>query len=166
MSFIKNAVLAPLAIAALAASVSSQAAQIRHTIQLEASVPSSSFLVQPVDPDLTAKVNTLNWNPGSESIEALRAPFYAKHTAGSIEASVLDLPVLSSATNTIGLKVSFNGVELGTDAKEVLNKEEAALSPTVYLDIEPVKPATGGYKEGLYVGNVNLAFDAVLPPTP
>lgn len=164
MSFIKNAVLAPLAIAALAASVSSQAAQIRHTIQLEASVPSSSFLVQPVDPDLTAKVNPLSWNPGAESLDALRAAFYAKHTAGSIEASVLDLPVLSSATETINLNVKFNGVALGTTPVPVLSKDEAALSPTVYLDIEPVKPTTGGYKEGYYVGNVNLAFDAVLVP--
>lgn len=164
MSFIKNAVLAPLAIAALAASVSSQAAQIRHTIQLEASVPSSSFLVQPVDPDLTAKVNPLSWNPGAESLNALRAAFYAKHTAGSIEASVLDLPVLSSATDTINLNVKFNGVALSTTPVAVLSKAEAALSPTVYLDIEPVKPTTGGYKEGYYVGNVNLAFDAVLVP--
>lgn len=163
MSFIKNAVLAPLAIAALAASVSSQAAQIRHTIQLEASVP-SSFLVQPVDPDLTAKVNPLSWNPGAESLDALRAAFYAKHTAGSIEASVLDLPVLSSATDTINLNVKFNGVALSTTPVAVLSKAEAALSPTVYLDIEPVKPTTGGYKEGYYVGNVNLAFDAVLVP--
>lgn len=166
MSFIKNAVLAPLAVAAMAASLSSQAAQVRHTIQLEATVPSASFMVQPVDPDLTAKVNKLAWNPGSESIDALRAAFYAKHTGGSIEASVLDLPVLSSATDTIDLKVKFNGVELGIDPEEVLDAPQAALSPTVYLDIEPLKPTTGGYKEGVYVGNVNLAFDAVLTPAP
>jgi hypothetical protein len=166
MSLLKNAVIAPLAIAAMAASLGSQAAQIRHTIQLEASVPSSSFLVQPVDPDLVGKVNKLNWNPGSETLDSLRAPFYAKHTAGSIEASVLELPVLSSANDSITLKVKFNGEDLGTAPVPVLNAAEAALAPTVYLDIEPVKPTTGGYKEGVYVGNVNLAFDAVLTPTP
>ena len=164
MYSIKNAVLAPLAIAALFAAVNSQAAQIRHTIQLEASVPSSSFLVQPVDPDLTAKRNTLAWNPGAETIEPLRAPFYAKHTAGSIEASVLDAPVMTSATDSIALNVKFNSVALGVTPVVVLTKAEAALSPTVYLDIEPVKPTTGGYKEGTYVGNVNLAFDAVIIP--
>jgi hypothetical protein len=164
MSFLKAAAVTPLALAAMIASVNTQAAQVRHTIQLEATVPSASFLVQPVDPDLTGKVQTLSWNPGSESLDALRAPFYAKHTGGSIEASVLDIPVLSSATETIDLTVKFNNVELGTTPVEVLDKPEAALSPTVYLDIEPVEPATGGYKEGYYVGNVNLAFDAVLKP--
>lgn len=161
MSLIKIAILAPLALAALAASVSSQAAQIRHTIQLEASVPSASFMVQPVDPDLVTRVNRLSWNPGSETLDALREPFYAKHTAGSIEASVLDLPVLSSATESVPLTVKFNNVTLGTLALEVLDKAAAAGSPTVYLDIEAVKP-TGGFVEGTYVGNVNLAFDAVI----
>ena len=161
MSFLKTAAVAPLALAVLFASVNSQAAQVRHTIQLEATVPSSSFLVQPVDPDLTGKVQTLAWNPGAEALDALRAPFYAKHTAGSIEASMLDVPVLSSATETIALTVQFNSVTLSTTPVEVLDAPAAALSPTVYLDIEPTKPATGGYKEGYYVGNVNLAFDAV-----
>lgn len=163
MSLIKTAIVAPVALAALALSISGQAAQIRHTVQLQASIPSSSFMVQPIDPDLTGKVNILAWNPGTESLDALRAPFYAKHTAGSIEASVLDVPVLSSASETIGLDVKFNGVTLGTTPVEVLDKPAAALSPTVYLDIEPVKPGTG-YVEGTYVGNVNLAFDAVIVP--
>lgn len=161
MSLIKNAVIAPLALAALATSLTSQAAQVRHTIQLEASVPSAAFLVQPVDPDLTAKVNTMTWNPGAETINSLRAPFYAKHTAGSIEASVLDVPVMNSATDSITLTVKFNGINLSTTPVEVLSKPEAALAPTVYLDIEPTKP-TAGYKAGTYVGNVNLAFDAVI----
>lgn len=161
MTLLKTALLAPLAFAALAASVSSQAAQIRHTIQLEASVPSSSFMVQPVDPDLVTRVNRLNWNPGAETLDALREPFYAKHTAGSIEASVLDLPALSSATETISLTVKFNGKTLSTTPVEVLDKPAAALAPTVYLDIEAVKP-TAGFVEGTYVGNVNLAFDAVI----
>lgn len=163
MSILKKAVLAPLAIATLAASVSAQAAQVRHTIQLEATVPSSSFMVEPVNQDLVTKVNILKWQPGAETFEALREPFYAKHTAGSIEASVLDVPTLSSATETIDLNIKFNGKPLSTTPTEVLAKAEAALAPTVYLDIDPVKPAAG-FKEGLYVGNVNLAFDAVLIP--
>ncbi|MNJ57608.1 hypothetical protein D3C77_532030 [compost metagenome] len=107
----------------------------------------------------------LNYNPVAEALETLRKQFVAKHTAGTIEGSVLVTPELQdiAGTEKIALQVSFNNKPLTTTPVEVATASEAAAGATVWLEIKPTKPA-GGYKAGTYEGNVQLSFDAVVKP--
>ncbi|MNJ40322.1 CS1 type fimbrial major subunit [compost metagenome] len=165
MSALKKLVLAPFAVAALAVSVQAMAAKDQHTIQLEATIPSLVFHVQPVDGSWIPVTQTLQYSSATDSLDTLRKEFYAKHTAGTIEASVLNTPALQniSGTETIDLNVSFNNKALSSTPVEVVTETDAGLGVTAWLEIQPVKPAAG-YVAGTYEGNVQLAFDAVVAP--
>ncbi|MDD2058623.1 fimbrial protein [Pseudomonas sp. GD03860] len=165
MSALKKIILAPVALVALAVSVQAMAQQERKTIQLEATIPSLEFHVEPVDNSWIGTPQVLGWNPIAGSLDTLRKQFFAKHTAGSIEASLLNTAELQSivGNDKIDLEVSFNNKALSTTGVEVLTEAEAEQGSTVWLEIKPTTPA-GGYVAGNYEGNVQLAFDAVLAP--
>ncbi|MNJ44095.1 CS1 type fimbrial major subunit [compost metagenome] len=165
MTSLKKIILAPFALAALAVSAQTMAAtQERHTVQLEATIPSQVFHVQPVDGSWLPNTQVLNYNPVTETLETLRKQFFAKHTAGTIEASLLTTPELQdiASPEKIALQVSFNNTAVTTTPVEVVNAAESLAGITTFLEIKPTKPVTG-YKAGIYEGNVQLAFDAVVP---
>ncbi|ROM93893.1 CS1 type fimbrial major subunit [Pseudomonas brassicacearum] len=159
--FKKFAIAAPLAALALGSSVVFAASETRHTIQLTAHVPTKTFHVQPVDPDLVIRDQVLSYNPATGDLSTLRAAFDTRHTAGAIEASLESAATLFNGSDTVPLTVKFNGKDLkvGT-AQEVLSEADAAAGRRVDLEIIPTKPADG-YAAGDYTGTVSMIFDAV-----
>lgn len=163
MFFKKTAVLA----FALSASAAAFAVDpITHTIQMTATVPTSDFYVEPVDPTWIGKTQALSWNPLNETLRTWQENFDVKHVGGSIHAH-LDQPAKMYAGNqTFDLDVTFNSKALTTTAAEVVTEAQAATNYRTALVIAPKKPTTG-YVPGDYSGTVALIFDAVVtPPAP
>ncbi|MBN2979012.1 hypothetical protein BFW88_22445 [Pseudomonas fluorescens] len=160
--FKKIAIAAPLAFLALNSSLAFAAGEGRASINLVATVPATTFHVQPVDPDLIAKDQVLNYNPANGDLSNLRAQFDTRHTAGRIDASLESAAVLYNGSASVPLGVTFNGVTLtvGT-AKPVVTKEEASAGRRVDMVITPTKPGSG-YEPGAYTGQVHMVFDAVV----
>ncbi|GGU64927.1 adhesin [Pseudomonas laurentiana] len=150
----------PFAFVAAAFSVQAVASPINHTIQLEAVVPTADFYVIPNDSSWIGNTQVLSYNPVNGELSSLVKQFDVLHTAGSIEGALLAPAVLTSATDNIQLTVKFNNKTLTTTAQEVVSETQAAAPSVVNFEIAPVKPAAGGYKPGVYTGNVQLTFDA------
>jgi hypothetical protein len=157
---------AVLAFATFASAAAVAADPITHTIQLVATVPTSDFYVEPVDPTWVGKEQVLAWNPlagATGNLGSWRQDFDVKHTAGSIHAS-LDTPaVIYGGSNQIELDVAFNGKPVTLAVAEVVSNAEAGGNYRTSMSIVPKVPA-GGYKAGRYTGNVAVNFDAVVTP--
>lgn len=162
MTFLKKIAFAPIAFAAVFASVQAVAAPINYTIQLEAFVPTNDFYVLPSDTSWIGNTQTLNFNPVTKELTSLTKQFDVLHTAGAISAKLLTPAIIGSAGNNIPLTVKFNTKTLTTTEQDVVDAAQAATASVVNLEIIPVKPATGGYIPGTYTGNVQLSFDAVI----
>jgi hypothetical protein len=154
----------PLFVIAINYSMVCAADSARSSISLVATVPSKTFHVQPVDPDLLVKDQVLNYNLASGDLSTFRAQFDTSHTAGRIEASLESSAELYNGVTAVPLKVTFNGVELAVGtSKLVLTKAEAKVGRRVDMIVTPTKPA-GGYESGSYTGRVVMVFDAVIEP--
>lgn len=140
----------------------------RETLNFEVTltIPSRAFYIIPAEPDWIHRPQRLNWDYPSSTMGGVQKYFDVRHDTSAIEARLGSSSYLSNGRpgEEIGLKVSFNGVELSPDIRprEVLSKAEAAVGKRVLLDIQPVKPS-GGYKPGDYDGNVLLLFNAKAP---
>lgn len=140
----------------------------RETLNFEVTltIPSRSFYIIPAEPGWIHRPQRLNWDYPSATMEGLQKYFDVRHDTSAIEARLGSSPYLSNGKSgeEIGLKVSFNGVELSPDVRprEVVSRAEAAAGKRVLLEIQPVKPS-GGYKPGDYDGNVLLLFNARAP---
>jgi hypothetical protein len=99
-------------------------------------------------------------------LEGLRKNFDVKHDTSAIEARLEAEPYLSNGRDeqNIYLRVSFNGKELSHDPqpREVLTAAQAIAGGRFPLEIVPKVPV-GGYKPGVYYGNVQLIFIAAAP---
>ena len=159
------AVVALMAITALMSAMS-WAAREEHTFEVSLTVPSRNFYIIPAEPDWIHRPQRLNWSYPTSTLGGLRKNFDVRHDTSAIEARLGSAPYLTNGRpgEEIGLKVSFNNVELSADIRprEVVSREEAAAGTRVLLDIQPVKPS-GGYKPGDYDGNVLLLFNAKAP---
>ncbi|OKA28009.1 hypothetical protein BOH74_04160 [Pseudomonas versuta] len=165
MNFKTTLVAANLGALALFASLSVQAAPITHTIQLIADVPEVDFYVEPVDASWLPVEQRLDWLPLTSDLDKWSKQFDVKHSAGSINAH-LDggLGKLYGGTNVIDLVVKFNGVTLTAVSAPVVAGGAAATNLRTNMEINAVKPATGGFKPAKYTGNVAVVFDAVIVP--
>jgi hypothetical protein len=138
---------------------------ITHTIQMTATVPTSDFYVEPVDPTWIGKTQNLPWNPLNETLGSWQQEFDVKHADGSIHAHLDQSAIMYGGSETFALDVTFNGTALTTTAKEVVTAAQAANNYRTRLSIVPKKP-TNGYVPGDYSGTVALIFDAVVTPPP
>ncbi|RAI71488.1 fimbrial assembly protein [Pseudomonas fluorescens] len=166
--FKKIAIATPMAILALSSSMAFAVGEARHSINIVAKVPTNTFHVLPVDPDLIGKDQHLSYNPITDQLSTLRAQFDTKNTNGSIHAMLESEAYLSNGViaDKVPLTVTFNNKTLSQTAPvEVVGEAESTPGARVDLVITPTKPATGGYKPGDYTGVVAMRFDAVLPVT-
>lgn len=168
---LKKLVLPVAATAALALAAGSAFAadtSVEHQVQLIATVPTSSFYVQPSDSGWIGLPQRLEWNLVQETLDQLRKPFDIKHTGGAIQARLTDTDAyLSSGSNAIPLVVKFNNKVLSaTTPVEVASASEAAAGQRVNLEIAPGAKPAGGFAPGDYSGNVNMTFDAVVATNP
>lgn len=161
MNFLKKAIFAPLAFVAAAASVQAVAAPMEHTIQLQATVPTEEFYVLPVENNWIGDVQILGYNPLTKELTSLSKQFYVLNSSGTVHGKLLSPATMHSPDNNIDLKVSFNSKELTPIGQEVVGVDQALTQKIVTLEVTPVKP-TGGYEAGVYQGNVQLSFDAVI----
>ncbi|MHC8322093.1 CS1 type fimbrial major subunit [Pseudomonas sp. GB2N2] len=144
----------------------SWAAREELNFEVTLTIPSRPFYIIPTEPDWIHRPQRLNWDYPSSTLGGVQKYFDVRHDTSAIEARLGISPYLSNGRpgEEIGLKVSFNGVELSPDIRprEVLSKAEAAVGKRVLLDIQPVKPS-GGYKAGDYDGTIILLFNAKAP---
>ncbi|WP_263260647.1 fimbrial protein [Pseudomonas sp. RIT-PI-S] len=159
-------VAAALALGVFAGSAIAADTVVEHQVQLIATVPTSTFYVQPADSGWIGLPQRMEWNLVQETLDKFRKPFDIKHTAGSIQARLTDTDAyLSNGTNTIPLIVKFNDKVLSsTTPIEIASASEAAAGQRVNLEIAPGAKPAGGFAPGNYSGNVNMTFDAMVTP--
>jgi hypothetical protein len=134
----------------------------REVFEVHVSIPTASFYVVPVDPQLVQREQRLPFNTVTSQLGALRAPFDVKNTTGSIGARLGEEAYLSNGLDRIDLRVKFNNVELGLDTTHVVSAAEARPGQRVHLEIAAIRPADG-YSSGEYFGTVHMVFDATAP---
>ena len=172
MSFKKVKLTVPFAVAlavgVLAGNAVAADTVVEHQVQLIATVPTSTFYVQPADAGWIGLPQRMEWNLVQETLDPMRKPFDIKHTSGSIQARLTDTEAyLSSGSNSIPLVVKFNDKVLSSTAPvEVANATDAAAGQRVNLEIAPGAKPSGGFTPGNYSGNVNMTFDAVVATNP
>jgi hypothetical protein len=142
------------------------AAREEHRFEVSVDIPTLGFYVIPAESNWIHLEQTLVWNISTKRLEGLRKLFDVKHDTSAIEARLDAEPYLSNGRDdqNIYLRVSFNGQELSHDTKprEVVSATQAMLGGRFPLEIQPKVPV-GGYKPGVYYGNVQLIFNAAAP---
>lgn len=166
MSLLKKTICVSIITTAFVLPAYVMAAQMEHTIKLQASVPTSTFSVLPSDPTWIGDVQNLAHNGYTGKLDSFSKPFDVKNTAGAVNAYLTAAPLLAGADDNIQLTVKFNNTQLSETSTEVVNAAQAQAGHIANLEIIPVE-SEDGYKGGTYVGNVHIAFDAmVAPPIP
>ena len=142
------------------------AAREEHRFYVSVDIPTLGFYVIPAETDWIHREQILPWNIHSKTLEGLRKNFDVKHDSSAIEARLEAEPYLSNGRDeqNISLRVSFNGLELSHDPqpREVVSAAQARAGGRFPLEIQPKVPA-GGYKPGVYYGNVRVIFIAAAP---
>lgn len=158
--FKKIAIAAPLALLAMS-STAFAAGEASHSISLVATVPTTSFYVVPVDPDLVNKDQDMSYNPATGKMREVKGYFDVRNSDGSVHASLNGLPYLQSGIDQIPLDVEFNGKLLNQVPQMVVGEDESDSSYRALLKIAP--RATAKYTPGDYTGTIAMVFDAVPP---
>jgi hypothetical protein len=142
------------------------AAREEHRFEVSVDIPTLGFYVIPAETDWIHREQILPWNIHTKNLEGLRKNFDVRHDTSAITARLESEPYLSNGRNdqNIYLRVSFNGQELSNDPlpREVVSAEQAMAGGRFPLEIQPKVPA-GGYKPGVYYGNVQVIFVAAAP---
>ena len=97
-------------------SFSALAAREEAVFQVSVKVPTSDFYVLPLNPGFLEREQTLNWNPVTETLTALREYFDVKNVLGAVDAYLAYEPVLFNGSDNIALNVTFNQQVLGLAA--------------------------------------------------
>lgn len=162
--FKKLAIVVPMAFLAMASTAAFAAEQASHSIDLKAHVPTNSFYVLPVNAEIISAEQVIVYDLPSMKFKPFVESFDAKHTAGSINASVdMATANLYNGNTKIDLGVEFNGVKLNGTGQEVISAVNAKAGTRVDLKITPAAAtAPTGYAPGDYTGTVALTFDAVV----
>jgi hypothetical protein len=158
--FKKIAIAAPLALLAMS-STAFAANEASHSISLVATVPTNSFYVVPVDPDLVNKDQDMSYNPATGKMTEVKGYFDVRNSNGSVHASLSGYPYLQSGTDQIPLDVEFNGKILNQMPQMVVGEDESDSSYRALLKIAPRASST--YAPGDYTGTIAMVFDAVPP---
>lgn len=151
-----------LLVVLIPSATSAWAAVQRETFEVSVTIPSASFYVLPVDPELVLREQRLPFDLRTSELRPLRALFDVKNINGSIEARLLQAAYLFNGRDRIDLRVRFNDVELSGFGAEVVSADAARPGQRVNLEISAVKPS-GGYLPGDYFGTVHMVFDAIPP---
>ncbi|WP_314916029.1 CS1 type fimbrial major subunit [Pseudomonas helleri] len=163
MSMLKKTICVSIVTTAIILPAYVMAAPMEHTIKLQASVPTSTFTVLPSDPSWIGDVQNLAYNSYTGKLDSFSKPFDVKNTAGAVNAYLTAAPLLAGVDDNIQLTVKFNNTSLSGTTAEVVNAAQAQAGHVANLEIIPVETADG-YKGGTYVGNVHIAFDAMVTP--
>nr|WP_199065947.1 CS1 type fimbrial major subunit [Chromobacterium sp. ASV5] len=160
-------ILAAVALASVWGAAAAEQTPLQLTV--EARIPSDSFYVTPVG-GWGGQVQSMNWQPGTQSLEPLRKTLEMKSSLGAIQGYLEEAAVLYSSNGqsniALNVKVADKKLDIGSDKKvEVMSAVNAAASKRVTLEVEPVKPS-GGYLAGQYSAVVNMMFESVAPPPP
>lgn len=124
-------------------------------------LPTQDFYVLPVDPQLLTQRQILEWDAEKGDFHPFGASFDVKSTAGAIRV-YLDTSDMSSRTAEVSLVVQLDQNKLSSTAVEVVNQADAQAGKRVWLNMWAERPV-GGYKVGVYSGNITMVFDAVMP---
>lgn len=163
MSMLKKTTCVSIVTTALVLPIVAMAAPMEHTIKLQASVPTTTFSVLPSDPTWIGDVQNLAYNGYTGKLDSFSKPFDVKNTSGAVNAYLTATPLLAGPDDNIPLTVRFNNTELTGTTAEVVNAAQAQAGHVANLEIIPVEAAEG-YVGGTYVGNVHIAFDAMVAP--
>jgi hypothetical protein len=164
--FKKIAIATPLAILALNSSMAFAADDMRSTINIKATIPTSVFHAQPRDPNF-GKDETMNYNVVSGELSSLRAVFDLKHSdaKGSINAFIeggAAAASLYNGSNAIPLTVAMGNTVLTEASQEIVNAVDATPGTQLDMLITPKKPTAT--QTGDYTGTFAVVFEPKLAP--
>ena len=136
------------------------AARFVEQFEVSVTIPTATFYVLPVDPQLLEREQRLNWNPVTSTLSPLRANFDVKNINGGISARLSERAYLSNGQDEIDLNVVFNKVPLTLDSQPVV--DDARPGRRVMLEIAALQ-GPDGFKAGEYHGTVHMIFEAMSP---
>lgn len=157
---LRNSLTAGLLAIASALAPVALAARFVEQFEVSVTIPAASFFVLPVDPQLLAREQRLNWNLATSTLSPLRAHFDVKNINGGINARLSERAYLSNGRDEIDLNVAFNKVPLSLDSQPVV--DDARPGRRVMLEIAAVQ-GEERFAAGDYHGTVHMIFEAMSP---
>lgn len=136
--------------------------RIDHTVTITATVPTDAFYVEPLGGNWMNDPQNMSYRPFDATFEPVRKQLSMKSTTGAIQAKMLNLPAMTSGTDTIGLDVVIAGKKLNLTSQPVVLEADAKNGAVVDFMVAAVKPTTG-FKPGNYQGIVNMVFETPDP---
>lgn len=164
--FKKFAVSLPLAVAVLGSSAVMAADDASTNINISATIPTKQFHSQPRDPNF-GKAEVMTYNLVSGELSPLRAKFDVKNTTGSVHAYIQGGPsaaALYSATSSIAVTNTFNGVVLSDTPQEVV--DDATSTPGTEADLVVTAAKPMDTDSGTFDASYTVVFDSVPRTTP
>ena len=132
---------------ALLVAGSAMAVDIRKQVEVIVQVPSQEFYVQ-AEGGWDQRSQALSYNVMQQRLRPL-----------TIQARLVQQPVITSGSDSIPLTVKVNGRELNLIAQEVLSAADSSVQ--AYMPVQ-ISAADGPYAPGQYQGFVNLIFETPL----
>lgn len=162
--FKKFAIAVPMTLLALSASVAFAAEEARTSINISATIPTTTFHAQPVDKDF-GKAEVMQYNVANGTLAPVRGTFDIRNTTGAVAAYVEGGPAPlfnGNPTQNIPLTYAFNGTTLTGTAVEVVGDTESNGGMRADLVITATKPTAA--QTGSYSANPIVVFDALVRP--
>lgn len=135
-------------------------------IQLKASIPSDEFHVRPVDSGWINEEQEMQFDIGTQKLQAVEKLFQYKNTAGGIKASLSNTNAqgnaqLFNSNQSIPLKVTFNGNTVNNTGTTVVTAAEAKDGGRSNLRITTLSDTALDLNTyaGEYTGIVNITFE-------
>lgn len=138
-----------------------------YTINLTATVPSTSFHVIPVDAGWINQTQDMGYDIATSKLKVFERQFQYKNTAGGIQATLTGnlstdgKPQLSNGTDIIPLAVSFNNKAVSKTATTVVDSAAAKAGGRTTLKISQASDAALTVN-GSFTGSVSMIFEPVV----
>lgn len=149
-----------LALAMIASTQAMAADPIEKQVTVSATIPTTTFYVEPYGSNWMNEVQEMGYNAISETLMPVNKQLMAKSTIGPIEALLLNDAAMSNGADSIALVVSIAGTTLGTAAKPIMN--DTTGQKVLDFKVDATKPAAG-FKPGTYQGVVSMLFQTATP---
>lgn len=137
--------------------------QQSYTIDVYAHIPSDDFQIEPVESGWIHQAQEIEYDLTTSKLKNFEKQFQYKNISGGIRATLTNTDssgdtILSNGSDTIPLKVEFNGVELSDTAQTVVDATAAQAGGRTMLRISQ-KDTQPLAVQGDFTGQVAMIFE-------
>lgn len=158
-----------LSLSVLGSTMAMAANQQSYNIDVFAHVPSDDFQIEPVESGWINQAQEIEYDIATSKLKAFEKQFQYKNASGGIQATLMNTDssgnaILSNGTDTIPLKVEFNGIALNDTAQTVVDDVAAKAGgrTTLRISQQDTQPLA---VQGDFTGQVAMIFEeAVTTP--